>query len=88
MRRRSRARSGFLYYQWHVDNVPLAVPKQMPPCGLNSLNSGQSVFVEIIPTDAVHKGNPYRTKSVVVGNTSPRVATVSLTPQIARRGQA
>lgn len=73
------------YYQWHVDNVPLA-GQTNATLRAELLKRGQSVFVEIIPSDAVHKGNPYRTKSVVVGNTSPRVATVSLTPQIARRG--
>jgi hypothetical protein len=72
-------------YQWYVDNAPL--PKQTNatlPAEL--LRRGQSVFVEIVPTDGVQKGQPYRTKSVVVGNTSPRVTAVSLTPQVARTG--
>ena len=72
-------------YQWYVDNAPVSRQTNSTlPAEL--LKRGQSVFVEIIPTDGVHKGHPYRTKSVVVGSTSPRVATVSLIPQIARSG--
>ena len=72
-------------YRWYVDNVPLAEQtKATLPAEL--LRRGQSVFVEIIPSDGANKGLPYRTKSVVVGNTSPKVATVSLTPQAARSG--
>jgi len=72
-------------YRWYVDNVPLAgqtnatLPSEL-------LRRGRSVFVEIIPTDGANKGQPYRTKSVVVGNTSPKVTAVSLLPQIARTG--
>ncbi|HSA86208.1 MAG TPA: putative Ig domain-containing protein [Nitrospira sp.] len=72
-------------YQWYADNATL--PKQTNatlPAEL--LRQGQSVFVEIVPTDGRQKGQPYRTKSVVVGNTSPRVTAVSLTPQVARTG--
>ncbi|MBX3329061.1 MAG: hypothetical protein KF722_01565 [Nitrospira sp.] len=72
-------------YQWYVDNVPLeGQTKATLPAEL--LRRGQSVFVEIIPSDGTNKGQPYRTKSTAVGNTSPKVATVSLTPQIARTG--
>lgn len=72
-------------YQWYVDNTALAgqthatLPAEM-------LRRGQSVFVEIIPTDGVNKGHPYRAKSVEVGNTSPKVVAVLLTPQAARSG--
>jgi hypothetical protein len=44
------------------------------------------VSVVITPSDSLQKGQPYQTASVVVGNTSPRVSTVSLTPQTARPG--
>lgn len=72
-------------YQWYVDNSPVSRQTNSTlPAEL--LKRGQKVCVEIIPSDGSNKGQPYRTKSVVVGNTSPRVATVSLTPQIARRG--
>lgn len=72
-------------YQWYVDNTALAgqthatLPAEM-------LRRGQSVFVEIVPSDGVNKGHPYRTKSVEVGNTSPKVVAVLLTPQTARTG--
>lgn len=70
-------------YQWYVDNTPLAKQTSATlPAEL--LRRGQSVFVEVIPTDGAHKGQPYRTKSVMVGNTAPRLMAVSLTPQTAR----
>lgn len=72
-------------YRWYVDNVPLAgQTKATLPSEL--LRRGQSVFVEVIPSDSTNKGHPYRTKSVVVGNTSPKVKTVSLIPGTARSG--
>lgn len=72
-------------YQWYVDNTPLAnQTKANLPAEL--LRRGQSVFVEVVPTDGAHKGQPYRTKSVVVGNTSPNVTAVILIPQTARTG--
>ncbi|MGQ0667100.1 MAG: putative Ig domain-containing protein [Nitrospiraceae bacterium] len=72
-------------YQWFVDNLPL--PKQTDatlPAEL--LRRGQAVMVEIVPTDGTQKGQAYRTKSVVVGNTSPKITSVSLTPQTVRPG--
>ncbi len=72
-------------YQWYVDNV--ALPKQTDatlPAEL--LRRGQAVMVEIVPTDGTQKGQVYRTKSVVVGNTSPKITSVSLTPQTVRPG--
>ncbi|MBI3356133.1 MAG: cadherin repeat domain-containing protein [Nitrospirae bacterium] len=73
-------------YQWYVNDAPL--PKQTSatlPAEL--LRRGQTVMVEIIPTDGTHKGQAFRTKRVVVGNTSPKVTAVSLTPQTARPGE-
>lgn len=73
-------------YQWYVDNA--ALPKETSATlSAELLRRGQTVMVEIIPTDGTHKGQAYRTKSVVVGNTSPRVTAVSLTPQTARPGE-
>lgn len=75
----------FFQYQWYVDNVPLAgQTKATFPSEL--LRRGQTVFVEIIPSDGTNKGQPYQTKSVMVGNTSPKIETVSLRPQAARSG--
>ncbi|MDH5739172.1 MAG: Ig domain-containing protein [Nitrospira sp.] len=73
------------YYQWFVDNASIAgqTNATLPP---EFFRRGQTVFVEIIPTDGANKGRPYRTASVVVGNASPRVTAVSLTPQTARAG--
>lgn len=72
-------------YQWYVDNTHL-VEQTKATLPSELLRRGQSVFVEITPTDGANKGQPYRTRSVAVGNTSPRVTTVSLTPQAARSG--
>ncbi len=73
------------HYQWYVDNVPIGgqTNATLPP---EFFRHGQTVFVEIVPTDGTNKGQPYRTASVVVGNASPRVTAVSLTPQTARAG--
>jgi hypothetical protein len=72
-------------YQWYVDNVPL--PKQTDATlPAEMLRRGQTVMVEIIPRDGANKGQAYRTKSVVVGNTSPKITAISLTPQTGRPG--
>lgn len=73
------------HYQWYVDNAPIAgqTNATLPP---EFFRRGQTVFVEIIPTDGSNKGQPYRTAGVVVGNASPRVTAVSLMPQTARAG--
>lgn len=72
-------------YQWYVDNAHLAkqTNSSLPA---EVLRRGQMVFVEIIPTDGVNKGQSYRTKSAVVGNTSAKVTVISLSPQTARMG--
>jgi Putative Ig domain len=72
-------------YQWYVDNTPLS--KQTSPSLPGELvRRGQVVSVEITPTDGLNKGQPYRTKSAVVGNTSPKIMGISLIPQTARAG--
>ncbi|UVT15674.1 MAG: hypothetical protein H8K04_18015 [Nitrospira sp.] len=72
-------------YQWYIDNAPVSRQTNSTlPAEL--LKRGQTVFVEIIPSDGANKGQLYRTKSVVVGNTVPKVTAVSLTPQMARAG--
>ena len=73
------------HYQWYVDNSAVAgqTNATLPP---ELFRRGQTVFVEIIPTDGTSKGQPYRTKSVVVGNTAPKVTAVSVIPQTARAG--
>ncbi len=72
-------------YQWYVDNAPIAsqTSATLPP---EFFRRGQTVSVEIIPTDGANKGQPYRTADVVVSNASPRVTAVSLMPQTARAG--
>ncbi|MDF0677133.1 MAG: Ig domain-containing protein [Nitrospira sp.] len=72
-------------YQWYVDNTALA-GQTHATLSAEMLSRGQSVFVEIIPSDGVNKGHPYRAKSIEVGNTSPKVVAILLTPQAARSG--
>lgn len=73
------------HYQWYVDNAPIAgqTNATLRP---EFFRRGQTVFVEIVPTDGTSKGELYRTASVVVGNTSPKVTAVSLVPPTARAG--
>lgn len=73
------------HYQWYVDNAPIVgqTNATLPP---EFFRRGQTVFVEIIPTDGTSKGQPYRTASAVVGNTSPRITAVSLAPETTRTG--
>ncbi len=73
-------------YQWYVDNTPLA-GQTHATLPAEVLRRGQSVFVEIVPSDGTNNGQSYRTKVAVVGNTSPKVTAVSLTPQAARSGE-
>ena len=75
----------FFQYQWYVDNIPLA-GQTKSTVSSELLRRGQTVFVEIIPSDGTNKGQPYRTKSVMVGNTPPKATAVLLSPQIARTG--
>ncbi len=72
-------------YQWYVDDVPL--PKQTNAMlSTEVLERGQMVMVEIVPKDGMQRGQAYRTKSVVVGNTPPQVMAVALVPQTVRPG--
>jgi hypothetical protein len=73
------------HYQWYVNNVPV-VGQTNATLLPEFFRRGQTVFVEIIPSDGTNKGQPYRTAGVVVGNTSPRITAVSLVPQTARVG--
>lgn len=73
------------YYQWYVNNIPF-IGQTNATLPAELLKRGQSVFVEIIPSDGANRGQPYRTNSVAVGNTAPKVSAVSLSPQIARTG--
>jgi hypothetical protein len=73
------------HYQWYGDNASLAGQTNATLPG-ELLRRGQTVFVEIVPTDGTSQGQPYRTVSVV-GNSSPRITAVSLAPQTVRTGE-
>ena len=74
------------HYQWYVDNAPIAgqTSATLPP---EFFSRGQTVFVEIIPTDGTSKGQLYRTAGVVVGNSLPKISAISLVPQTVRAGE-
>ncbi|GKS66123.1 hypothetical protein YTPLAS72_34270 [Nitrospira sp.] len=74
------------HYQWYVDNTPVAgqTSATLPP---EFFRRGQTVFVEIIPTDGTSKGQLYRTVGVVVGNSLPKISAISLVPQTVRAGE-
>jgi hypothetical protein len=72
-------------YQWYVNDA-LLVGQTGSTLPADLLRRGQTVSVEITPSDGSRKGQPYRTAAVLVGNTPPRVIRVSLTPQVAHSG--
>jgi hypothetical protein len=66
-------------FQWYADGAPL--PGQISPALSPSVGKrGQQIFVEIIPRDATSKGQPFRTASISLGNTPPKVTAVTLAP--------
>lgn len=72
--------------QWYVDDALLPGQTDAMLTG-EMLRRGQKVSAEVTPTDGELKGQPFRTTSIVVGNTPPRVSAVFLAPQAAKPGQ-
>ncbi len=72
-------------YQWYVDNIPLA-KQTKATLSAELLTRGQIISIEVTPLDGNNKGQPYRTKGVMVGNTPPQVTAISLLPKTARPG--
>lgn len=73
-------------FQWYADDALLPGQTDAILTG-EMLRRGQKVSAEVTPTDGELKGQPFRTTSIVVGNTPPRVSAVSLAPQAAKPGQ-
>ncbi|TKS58894.1 MAG: hypothetical protein EWM72_02546 [Nitrospira sp.] len=73
-------------YRWYLDNVLLA-GQTNPTLPAEQLRRGQAVSVELTPADGTQKGEAYRTASVVVGNTPPRISSVALSPQTIEIGE-
>jgi ribosomal protein L19 len=66
-------------FQWYADDAPL--PGQISATLSPSVaKRGQRIAVEIVPKDATSKGQPFRTASISLGNTPPKVTAVTLTP--------
>jgi hypothetical protein len=72
-------------YQWYVNDAPL-VGQTGATLEPSLFRRGRTVSVEIVPSDGNHEGQPYRTAAVPVGNTPPRVISVSLTPEVVHSG--
>ena len=71
--------------QWYADDAPLSGQTGVMLTG-ETLRRGQRISAEITPSDGSLKGQPFRTASILVGNTPPRVTSVAVVPQSARPG--
>lgn len=72
-------------YQWLVNANPIE-GQTGPTLAPNLLKRGDSVAVEVIPSDGKTQGPPYRTKVVAVANTPPEVTQIVLEPSEVRVG--
>ena len=66
-------------YQWYVDGAALA-GQTSPTLAPEYLRRGQMVSVEIVPADGAQTGKAYRTATVEVGNTPPKISGITVTP--------
>jgi hypothetical protein len=72
-------------YQWFVNGQPLNEQTNGTfPSDL--VKRGDLVTVQVIPSDGKTNGLPYRTESVAVGNTMPRITSLLLEPSEPRAG--
>lgn len=72
-------------YQWYVNDAPVTGQTTSTfPAEL--LRRGQTVSVEITPSDGKQQGKPVRTPAAKVGNTAPHITAVALTPQAVQPG--
>jgi hypothetical protein len=68
-------------YRWSINGQP--VPnEQGERLSPELLKRGDQVSVEIWPHDGVVEGAPFMTPTVIVGNSSPVVSTVSVEPEL------
>ncbi len=72
-------------HQWLVNGNPIEgqTGLTLEP---HMLKQGDSVAVEVIPSDGKTQGQPYRTQAVPVANTPPEVTRVALEPAEVRLG--
>ncbi len=72
-------------YQWYVDGVEVNGQRSATlPADL--LRRGQMIKARILPSDGNQKGEAFWTEAVPVGNTAPRIASVTLAPLAAEAG--
>lgn len=73
----SRADMSGLKYQWMANGAPLR-GQTGPTLEPSMLQRGDSVTVELVPTSGGLQGTPYQAGPVVVGNSPPVVAQISI----------
>src|SRR5438874_3595125 len=73
-------------YQWIVNGLP--VPAATGPQFLTAqLKKGDEIGVELIPSDGKVNGAVFKTASVTVGNTAPRIDEIHMEPVSVHRGE-
>ena len=73
-------------YQWIVNGLP--VPDGTGPQFLTAqLKKGDEIGVELIPSDGKVNGAAFKTASVMVGNTAPRIDEIHMEPVSVHRGE-
>ena len=73
-------------YQWIVNGLP--VPDGTGPQFLTAqLKKGDEIGVELIPSDGKVNGAAFKTASVTVGNTAPRIDEIHMEPSPVHRGE-
>ena len=64
-------------YEWYVNDVLRATSRLISG---DSVNTGQTIYAIVTPTDGLSTGDPVTTPPVVVGGGRPGAPTVSVTP--------
>ena len=73
-------------YQWVVNGLP--APDGTGPQFLTAqLKKGDEIGVELIPSDGKVNGAAFKTASVTVGNTAPRIDEIHMEPVTVHRGE-
>ncbi|MBD0316478.1 MAG: hypothetical protein ICV75_07280 [Nitrospiraceae bacterium] len=72
-------------YQWYVNGVE-AKGQTNATLPADSLRRGHMITARIVPSDGTQKGNAFWTEAVPVGNTAPRISSVTLAPLAAMAG--
>lgn len=72
-------------YQWYINGASVT-GQTNSTFPVELLRRGQTVSVEVTPSDGKQQGKPARTSVATVGNTPPKIAMVALSPQAVQPG--